>query len=441
MAEFESQTFEYAGSKYKLVIELLTGDGKISQSLDNNQLEMIEFDSEFNKLVSDGSFIYNDGYGHINRFLEKQECYIQMHFSKLDFKEDGALKSYQPNRFEQFNHGYLIQNIEILKREDTYIKYRFTFTSLNIYKCLATIDYSNYGSSEKSVFKIFQACLKLAGLGVDEESFNMVQTQSELNYITNGNDNIFSIFKYLFNRLYSVIGVKDDSLKFILWDIFENKYKLFDVKNEFQLQNKDKLILSMMKSDQETMIEPERVKLGSVTQYTTGDLINTFLNAYIDVYEYNENEFWKSIIQKEKMISYVNTRPDNAPNIIDKRTDYQGMPYNIFPFKRGTLWNNDFNFYQQLLRSITKNNALLVEVSGRIRRQPGYVVDVKVDRSNTNVDDESLIQQKDYFQRFRGFEGPWIIYRVRNVIEFNKKTFRQKLTLIRNFTIDMVKTK
>lgn len=57
---------------------------------------MLEFDSEMNKLVQEGSLIYNDGYGHINRFLEKQESYLNIIFYELECKQDNNIVMYTP---------------------------------------------------------------------------------------------------------------------------------------------------------------------------------------------------------------------------------------------------------------------------------------------------------------------------------------------------------
>lgn len=69
------------------------------------------------------------------------------------------------------------------------------------------------------------------------------------------------------------------------------------------------------------------------------------------------------------------------------------MPYELDPWRRGTMWNNDFNFYDEMVRNMTKNNALLADVTGRIGRSPGDIMNVLVDRDITDVQNEGVADQ------------------------------------------------
>lgn len=71
--------------------------------------------------------------------------------------------------------------------------------------------------------------------------------------MTNGNDDLFTVSKYLLNRLYYTKD-RDDSLKFVMYDEHAEKYKLFDVKNiETQKSGLNSIILAMNKSTLEHM--------------------------------------------------------------------------------------------------------------------------------------------------------------------------------------------
>jgi hypothetical protein len=58
----------------------------------------------------------------------------------------------------------------------------------------------------------------------------MVKSVVSLNYITQLNDNLFTVLKYLFHKLYYNFDKKDDSMKFVVYDWFNNKYRLLDLK-------------------------------------------------------------------------------------------------------------------------------------------------------------------------------------------------------------------
>lgn len=159
---------------------------------------------------------------------------------------------------------FLIQSINILQRADNYIKYKINFVSLNIYNCLSTIDYSCYGHWNTTILDILRDCIQHVRLKVDQASFDMVKSDVRLDYITNGNDNLFSIFRYLMNKMY-YYRTKDDSLKFLLWDTFKEQYRMIDLKNRHTLGRHDQMVLSLMKSDKESMTTPERTQLATVT--------------------------------------------------------------------------------------------------------------------------------------------------------------------------------
>ena len=125
---------------------------------------------------------------------------------------------------------FIVDNIEILQRDSTRIKYRLNLVSSNIYKCLSNIDYSNYSLGSQSCLDIIKNCAIQKDLGIDKDTFDAVKTEVKLDYITNGNDNFMSIVKYMFGKMY-YYGTADDSMKFIFYDELRQKYRLFDMKN------------------------------------------------------------------------------------------------------------------------------------------------------------------------------------------------------------------
>lgn len=113
-------------------------------------------------------------------------------------------------------------------------------------------------------------------------------------------------------------------------------------------------------------------------------------------------------------------------------------PINLSFLKRGSRWNNEFATYDELMQCLFKNNALLADTAGSITRCPGQFIFVAVDRSQQSLISESKLELDDNMTRYRGLEGPWIIFRVHNKIcPSGNPSFRQFLSLARNFTIDL----
>jgi hypothetical protein len=76
--------------------------------------------------------------------------------------------------------------------------------------------------------------LAVNDLIVDSDSFDGIQSDVKINYITNGNDNTISAIKYLLSKLYYYEN-KDNSLKAIVYDEINNKFKAMDFASNISL--------------------------------------------------------------------------------------------------------------------------------------------------------------------------------------------------------------
>ena len=83
-----------------------------------------------------------------------------------------------------------------------------------------------------------------------------------------------------------------------------------------------------------------------------------------------------------------------------------------------------------------KNNALMVETDGNIQCIPGYTVALKIDREYDTSDIDDPDQLEDQMNRYLSYEGTWYVARVRSYVRPNKNSYRQVLTLVRNFSLN-----
>jgi len=58
-----------------------------------------------------------------------------------------------------------------------------------------------------------------------------------------------------------------------------------------------------------------------------------------------------------------------------------------------------------MVKTLTKNNALLIDTSGDILRKPGSVVSIAIDRKMDEMADDTRKQMEDLMTRYRGLEG------------------------------------
>ena len=150
--------------------------------------------------------------------MEQQVVLCTVFFAENEQKFDGEITIEKFSEFRRFECQFLVDNIGITERGSNQISYKIDLVSINILKCMRNIQYSNYGDDKQGVFDIFKACLAQAGLTPDKDSFDRVKTGVKLDYITNGNDDMMSISKYLMERLLYYSKNLDDSLKFFFWN-------------------------------------------------------------------------------------------------------------------------------------------------------------------------------------------------------------------------------
>ena len=84
-----------------------------------------------------------------------------------------------------------------------------------------------------------------------------------MNYISSVNDNLFTIVDYLLHKMYFLRKTKDESLKFITYDLFTNKYHLHDLADINTMYGKTLTTLSFFKTNNEMLIQQEPTRLGS----------------------------------------------------------------------------------------------------------------------------------------------------------------------------------
>ena len=86
---------------------------------------------------------------------------------------------------------------------------------------------------------------------IDKDTFDRVKSDVSLNYITSGRDTLISVVSYLMSRLF-YYQKKDDSIKLLLFNEIADVIQLFDVKDRTTGTQLDSVVLSLMKSKQET---------------------------------------------------------------------------------------------------------------------------------------------------------------------------------------------
>jgi len=194
------------------------------------------------------------------------------------------------------------------------------------------------------------------------------------------------------------------------------------------------VVLSLLKSKHESLVQEEQNRIATVTRMPMTSNMRLVSNTYISDYDYDTNRFVTTGVTSKSIVGYFNKTFDSEEKLLRKQ---QPVGDSMNYVRRGSYWNNDFDCYGDMVRVLTKNNALLVETSGEILRKPSSMVDVAIDRDVSEIPTEDRKQLDDMMTRYRGLEGMWFASRVHHYVYPAQGRYRQWLALVRNFTVDL----
>lgn len=433
MQDFSNQSFVYSGQKYTLSFTLFTNSAKhfSTHSLNNEDILQFEYTNSVNGLYLYGSIDYTDRYGIVDKYLEKQFPYCRILFSETEKQIENDIETEKLSETNRLQHDFFISRIEIRDRQNNIITYRLHLVSVNWFKLIGNISYTNYSKRPETIIELIKTALALNGLDVDKETFDKVKTDVKINYITNGNDNSITMIKYLLSKLY-YYDVKDPSLKFLYYNDIKDKFELFDIMNKETSNATYSMILSMFKTQNETYLQEEPLNLATVTKFPKTKTFSNIFNYEVTDYDFEHNVFLDKPIKSEDVIDYQNKRfPDD--NFEDK---FEKIFDTILHYKcRGSYWNNDTfsHIYHNSMDILNEDNALVISSSGVINRKPGDFININVDRSLKYVADEEHESLDDIKNKYKAYEGLWITGRVHHLVFPMVGKYRQNLVLFRNF--------
>ena len=419
-----------SGQEYQLQI-VVSPRGSAEFALDTSAIQSLDYQMQLNDLVTRGSIIYTDSNGVFDSMLCQPYGMLRVEFQHYNTEFDGEITASFESEDPGIDSDFLIENISILERHRDVITYKILFTSVHILNCISTVDFSNYGKDPEPVLDILRQIAVKNNIDLDKESFGSVKHQPKMNYITNGNDNVFTSMKFLLDKLYYTFP-RSESMVFILWDELSHQLRLFDMSNQKTLTGRSQIILSMFDAFTESASGGVSNELGTVTKFPSSAVAITDSSSQMAIYDYKTNKFSYDNIKQSQHRQYINNHFQLDENIQNK---YKGIDVQII--RRGSFWNNDFHFYGTFIDTFLSNNALIVKAAGNIMRIPGSIVDICVDRGDSQQYSEDPHLYEEMMRRYQGLDGIWIVVKVHNYIKpgaDKSDAFRQVITLSRNFT-------
>lgn len=440
-SQYQPLTFNSNGKKYSFIVTMSGITAKTSIILDSNAIVSFEYVNEINKYCITGTLIYVDNSGVIDKFIDDQGVYCNIILSQYIEVTEGNIKILKPSDKpdENFNHRFIVNNIELIQRKNTAITYKLHLVSINWFICSNIISYSTYKNSPKTIFEILKECITD---GTNNKlniykNFENIETNVKIDYITNGNDNLFTITKFLLNKLYYYTET-DKSIKFIVYDEFDDNIRACDIKDSKTKKGAYPILLSFFNTSLETFQNSSGVQLGTVIKTPKTDTYqNTMFSNTIYSYSYEHNKINnlnmdKNLMSLEHKLSFYNELQaqnkgfEKFFNVNQMELFNQYLKNNN---KSTTYWNDtNLNIYDNIITSLLCDNALIVNTSGELNRIPGDYVTISTDKT------ESILNEyPDVKDSYEYFNGCWIVGKIRHIIEPSKGKFTQNLILFKNF--------
>lgn len=433
--------FIYNNKCYRFVAHLFSKHSKNPKLekiiLDTKCITVFEFTNSINQLCLDGSLFYVDKSGIITQYLSESFPFMQVLIEQYSFDNDGNIQITTDNINLQLD--FIVNKIEIVKRKNDKILYKFHLVSTNWYNCNSLIEYTTYDKTDpndKNILKILQDCFSKTN---QQLYTNELQSNIQLDYITNGNDNLFSITKFLFNKFYTCADNSDEILKFLVYNIFIRKYDLLDVSTSRKnIKTISNITLSFLAQQTEDYMYKTNNQLNSILNMSKIDAFNLFQKRTIKSYDYNQNTINEKILSADTIVNYYNGGIDETMQsqpkqqlvspFLETNTDFSELNFN----QNVSFWNNTFNVYGKTLEFLIGDNSIAVKTDGNIERLPGDMVNIVLDKPSNE-----LMEDKQYMDKYNALysqlDGTWTIGKVTMLMSPSESYFKQSLSLFRNF--------
>lgn len=152
------------------------------------------------------------------------------------------------------NHSFLVDNIEIVKNDETAITYTIHLTGIEYQTLLNHVDYTDYNQdSPKNLVELLKTMLVEYGKGEVDDDFEKVQSGVRFHYMSSGNDTVQTSIDYILQKQFFISDKTDSGLKFLTYDIMDGKFKIFQIGSP---ANKDsKLFTILLNMDNNSALE------------------------------------------------------------------------------------------------------------------------------------------------------------------------------------------
>lgn len=401
--------------EYNVVVQALEQDKMTVDPINQKDISVIQFSNKLNQLYMDGILEFTDTTGHFDKYMYLQYSFVNINIKEFTKIESGNIKMGQLR--SEFNHDFLIDRIQILERNESNIRYRFYLVTSKILNLIRKIEFSSYG-------KKMDVTDHLKTFLVDFDELEIGKTINEnkdgmiIEYITNGNDDFFSLFRFLMNRLYYSGNRFLGQLRYLYLDINTNKYEWF-IPDKTSSRFRSILIGAQEKGLDRMMLgDNGEVRLGSVINKPKVQTIKSIYEQRMTTYDIASNSFSEDVLPSKTLVNMYGTDNQSKQGVVQNLMFDKNYVNNV------SQWDNDNANYFDFVSNQIDQNSVIFETSGQLDSLPSDTVCVKImDKAN---EEHSNI-------KYGEIEGIWFISKTTQIFRPNddQPQFKSQFSMIK----------
>lgn len=401
--------------EYNVVVQSFEKEKSTVDPINQKDIQLIQFSNKLNQLYMDGIIEFTDTTGHFDKYMYLQYSFVNINIKEYSKIESGDIKMGYVR--SKFNHDFLIDRIQILERNESNVKYRFYLVTSKILNLIRKIEYSSYG-------KGMDVTDHLKTFLVDFDEMEIGKTIEEnkdgivIEYITNGNDDFFSLFRFLMNRLYYSGKRFLGQLRYLYLDINTNKYEWF-IPDKTSSRFRSILIGAQEKGLDRMMLgDNGEVRLGSVINKPKVQAIRSIYEQRMTTYDIASNSFSKDVLLSKTLVNMYGTDNQSKQGVVQNLMFDKNYVNNI------SQWDNDNANYFDFVSNQIDQNSVIFETSGQLDSLPSDIVGVKI--MDKAKDEHSNI-------KYGEIEGIWFISKTTQIFRPNddQPQFKSQFSMIK----------
>ncbi len=426
----QNTVFTHGSEHYFIDGNITIAEEETTFPLDGNNIVEFVWENTVNNLFISGHITVRDSTGRLGIINNSLFSHVTIFFCKVEpITVNGKTVDFKFDETNMFTHSFLVNNVELEDREKNEVDYTLELISDTFFATKRLLYWSNYdklppsGVRDKENFNPFNILKQLFMMayadmgtnfdlackdpGIDPKGFEIAANSCNLliDYATNTRTTITEAIDYLLNRtFYTKDGDNDRSLRMIVYDVFEKKYKLLDFKdaNTFVKTNYQGMWIALMGTPIEELTVPEKQNYASLNLISNMEFVDTFLrytwigwNQGMEDFTGGNRKDYMSTKTTQDIADYVKPGENVVPSynkfrldngmkerkVFDKifNTPIPGYQFDVDYNKIDTTWNTTYAVYLDLIYNTIYKDALVFNTNGKIRHNPGTLMILKVD--------------------------------------------------------------